>query len=703
MKDEEQKNRRILVIDDNESIHKDFREILEKGRIDTAALDEAKAAILGTDTTPDKTAELEGFEIDSAFQGAEGLQKVQQALSEGRPYAMAFVDMRMPPGWDGIETIQRIWAEYPQLQIVICTAYSDYQWAEIVDKLGQTDQLLILKKPFDNVEVRQLACSLTEKWALAQQTQLRQKDLEVAVAARTAELTVANEEMLRISKAVESSSDAIGMSDPHGHHFYQNAAFDKLFGYKLAELQTEAGSSIVYANKDIARQVLENIMAGKSWSGEVDMTAKNGRQIAVLLRADAVKDKSGEIIGLIGIHTDITERKRTAEAIEHNERFLEHVLNSIQDGISVLDSDLKIVRVNDAMRMLYSHMLPLEGKKCYNAYHGRSQPCEICPTRRAFGTGKIEMEEVPLSRAEGVTGTLELFAFPIIDASGKATGVVEYVRDITDRKRAEQKLREQDRLKSEFVINVSHELRTPLTIFKNIISNALAGVMGQLNDKQRQNFQIADKEVDRLARIIGEFLDIAKIESGKVKFEHKPLNIISVITDVMALLRPLAKKKNVVLETAFPHDGELIVNADRDRITQVLTNLIDNAVKFTPDCGGCITVRVRDLDEEIGVDVEDNGPGIEGGDINRVFNRFVQVERHIGPGSHGTGLGLAICKELVELHGGRIWVENTPTGGANFCFTLPKYGVDSNDHQDQPETDKTAEHTAPSPEAPTPA
>ncbi|MHC5059787.1 MAG: ATP-binding protein [Planctomycetota bacterium] len=682
MKQGPEKNRRILVIDDNESIHKDFREILEVAQADTAALDEAKAAIFGAETQA--SPQQEGFEMDSAFQGAEGLEMVKNALAEGRPYAMAFVDMRMPPGWDGIETIQKIWAEYPQIQIVICTAYSDYQWAEIVDKLGLTDQLLILKKPFDNVEVRQLACSLTEKWSLTQQMQQKRKNLEIAVAERTAELTTANEELLHISKAVESSSDAIGMSDPGGKHFYQNNAFDELFGYDVAELREEA-PSLLYADKDVAHQVFESIMAGKSWSGEVQMKTKNGRKITVLLRADAVKDKSGEVIGLIGIHTDITDRKHTEEVIEHNERFLEDVLNSIQDGICVLDPEFNIVRVNDAMRMWYSHALPLEGKKCYNVYQGMSQPCEICPAHRAFETGKIAMEESPLTQPEGVTGTLEVHAFPILDDGGKATGVVEYFRDITDRKHAEEELREQDRQKSDFVINVSHELRTPLTIFKNIISNALAGVMGQLNDKQQENFQIADREVDRLARIIGEFLDIAKIESGKMGIKRKQLDILTVATNVTKLLLPLAKSKNVELEIENPDNEELFVNADCDRMTQVMTNLVDNAIKFTPDCGGHITVRLRKFDTEIGVEVEDNGPGIEGDDINRVFNRFVQVERHVGPGSHGTGLGLAICKELIELQQGRIWVENVPTGGAKFCFVLPKYGFVS---QDQLETDQ---------------
>ncbi|MBN1764233.1 MAG: HD domain-containing protein [Sedimentisphaerales bacterium] len=161
------KNRRILVIDDNEAIHEDFRSILSGKEEDTSALNQAKAAIFGgDDDDKDPGIEMETFEIESAFQGQEGLEKVRESIRDNRPYAMAFVDIRMPPGWDGIETIHRIWQEYPELQVVICTAHSDYSWQETVRKLGQTERLLILKKPFDNIEVRQIACALTEKWYL---------------------------------------------------------------------------------------------------------------------------------------------------------------------------------------------------------------------------------------------------------------------------------------------------------------------------------------------------------------------------------------------------------------------------------------------------------------------------------------------------------------------------------------------------------
>lgn len=181
-------NRRILVIDDNESIHKRYRAIL--GGEDSINVDQEEAAIFGTELD---SSVREVFEIDSAFQGQEGLEKVQQALKEDRPYAMAFVEVRMPPGWDGVETVERIWQMYPALQVVICTAYSDYSWREMIGKLSKTDQILILKKPFDNVEVYQLACALTEKWVLNREARLKQEELETRVKLRTAELATSND------------------------------------------------------------------------------------------------------------------------------------------------------------------------------------------------------------------------------------------------------------------------------------------------------------------------------------------------------------------------------------------------------------------------------------------------------------------------------------------------------------------------------
>ena len=174
-------NRRILLIDDMPSIHEDFRKIL----VNTPAareLDEFEAAMFGQ-TAPRP---CNGFELDSAYQGLEGVAKVEASVRAGRPYAMAFVDMRMPPGLDGVETIERLWRIDPQVQIVICTAYSDHSWEEVLARLDVQDRLLVLKKPFDIIEISQLARTLTVKWALARRVALQMSSLQEAVQDLTA-------------------------------------------------------------------------------------------------------------------------------------------------------------------------------------------------------------------------------------------------------------------------------------------------------------------------------------------------------------------------------------------------------------------------------------------------------------------------------------------------------------------------------------
>jgi len=178
-------NRRILIIDDNEAIHKDYRKILSPPP-DSPDLSEAEAALFGprTDGLPQVQ-----YELDSATQGQQGVAMVEESIRAGRPYALAFVDMRMPPGIDGLETIEKIWKVDSEIQVIICTAYSDYSSEDLVQRLGHTDRLLFLRKPFDNAEVCLLACGLTTKWNLGKQAKLRMAELEVLAAERTAKLS----------------------------------------------------------------------------------------------------------------------------------------------------------------------------------------------------------------------------------------------------------------------------------------------------------------------------------------------------------------------------------------------------------------------------------------------------------------------------------------------------------------------------------
>jgi diguanylate cyclase (GGDEF)-like protein len=200
-------NRRILIIDDNEAIIEDFRKILCDGLNDNAELSRAEANLFGESRG---RSPLPKFLVDGASQGQDGFALVEQAQRDNRPYAMAFIDMRMPPGWDGIETIARIWESDPRVQVVVCTAYSDDSWEEMSERLDLGDRLLILKKPFDNVEVYQLASTLTMKWEMTRQAETKVNTLEAAVRARTHAL----QSEIAERKLLEIKLEQLSVTDP---------------------------------------------------------------------------------------------------------------------------------------------------------------------------------------------------------------------------------------------------------------------------------------------------------------------------------------------------------------------------------------------------------------------------------------------------------------------------------------------------------
>jgi signal transduction histidine kinase len=235
---------------------------------------------------------------------------------------------------------------------------------------------------------------------------------------------------------------------------------------------------------------------------------------------------------------------------------------------------------------------------------------------------------------------------------------------------ANERLKELDRMKSDFVSHVSHELRTPLTAIKGAMDLVLREVVGPLTEKQIHYLTRVRSNTQHLAGLINDLLDLSKIESGRIEIESSRVSVSGLVHDVVETLRPVAAERVIALE-ATVREPSILVWADRNKINQVLMNLIGNAIKFTPVQGRVTVSASRKSEESVQVSVSDTGPGVPPADREKIFAKFYQIADVNGANPKGTGLGLAISKALVELHGGRIWVESEEGGGSTFYFTLP--------------------------------
>jgi two-component system, sensor histidine kinase and response regulator len=316
-----EKNRRILIIDDNHAIHDDFAKILRPADAALDGLADLEAELFGGRA---KAVPEVSFTLESAFQGEEGIAKVREAFESGKPYALAFVDVRMPPGIDGVETLERIWKIDPGLQAVICTAYSDYSWDEMLGRLGRNDRLLILKKPFDNIEVRQLANTLTEKWSLEQQNRVRLQTLEQAVNERTAALTTANrklsdeivergrmeKELIKAKIAAEAANEAKSMFLANMSHEVRTplngiiGMADLLLQTELTHMQRDFVQTLTQSGEALLTVVNEILDFSKIEAGRIvlersDFALSETIHSALDLQAQPAASKNLELAFLI--------------------------------------------------------------------------------------------------------------------------------------------------------------------------------------------------------------------------------------------------------------------------------------------------------------------------------------------------------------------------------------------------------------------
>lgn len=350
-------HRRILVIDDNLSIHDDFRKILAPISNVDESLVADEVALFGSPLLTQSAKQT--FTIDTASQGEEGLQMVKNAQAEGQPYAMAFVDVRMPPGWDGIETTRQIWQVCPDMQIVICTAYADCCWSDVQEQIKPRDRMLILKKPFDIIEVLQLAISLTEKSRLLLESRSHLQELEQRVKQRTQELEASQLAAYEKASLLELSRDAILVCGLDHRVTYWNKSAERFYGWTAAEAIGRLVTDIKDQNAETFQQAFEKVMQTGEWDGELHQVGKDGRKLIVEGRWTLLRDAAGQPRSILVINTDITERKKVEEQLLRAQRMeslgtlaggIAHDLNNALTPI-MMSIELLKLHEQDAMRM----------------------------------------------------------------------------------------------------------------------------------------------------------------------------------------------------------------------------------------------------------------------------------------------------------------------------------------------------------------
>jgi len=365
--------------------------------------------------------------------------------------------------------------------------------------------------------------------------------------------------------------------------------------------------------------------------------------------AARIEETSGDEIGQVAASLDRAARhlEESFAALQHSQRQLETVLNSMQDAVIAVSADDRVQWANQTMDKL----VPQHTRKNALLVETVRDPDFLTAVR-----GASEARKVFTARAGSIVPgrTFDVTAAPM-----PGGGVVAVLRDLTETERVEKTRRD-------FIANVSHELRTPLTSIQGYTETLLDSAPG--NDHSREFLEIIRKSALRMSRLTEDLLTLARVESGEQRFGIESTAPAELLQEAVQSFREIARAQNV--ELIVEDQAEARVGADPEAIHQVFSNLVDNALKYAPS-GGRIILGARPVAEGVEFYVQDFGPGIPSEHLARLFERFYRVDKARSRESGGTGLGLAIAKHIVLAHGGSILSQSELNHGSTFLFTLP--------------------------------
>ena len=376
----------------------------------------------------------------------------------------------------------------------------------------------------------------------------------------------------------------------------------------------------------------------------------------------------------------VLEEKKRTDAIKKSEEKYRSLVESTEDSVYLVDRDCRYLFMNKK----HLSRLGLSGDqfqgRAYGDFHSEDEAKDFAEKiNHVFVTGSSIQREHKGSNERYFLKTLS----PVKDPeTGEVTAVTVVSKDITGRKHAEEEIRklnkklelrvidleEITRMKTQFLSMTSHELRTPLTPVNAQLQMLREGYMGKLNAKQEKSIDVILRNVERFGNLINDITDISRIEAGRIRVSFKRMNLNDVVNEAIKMQEPFAQEKGIKISMRL---GELpIVIGDAERLRQVISNLLENAIKFSKGSSD-VEVETKRDGENVLVRVTDHGIGISREDEEKLFRPFSQIDTSMGRAYGGSGLGLAIAKGLIQVHGGKIWVESEPGKGSSFYFSIP--------------------------------
>ncbi|MEH1786488.1 MAG: ATP-binding protein [Nostoc sp.] len=571
-----------------------------------------------------------------------------------------------------------------------CAAPREWQSSEIalLRQLGAQVSIAIQQAAL----FEQVHTELTERKQAEIALQQLNAELEQRVQERTAQLTETNDrlrktvieqqqtqlilleqaQMLELQAVItRNMGEGICLVKiDNGVIVYANPKFEQMFGYKSGELNGQNVSIVNGVTKsatieDVNQATLSAVLQNTEATYEVQNLKKSGTPFWCSVTTSVFRHPDyGDV--LVAVHQDITERKGIEEALRESEEKFRQLAENIEAVFWMIDNQSQqVLYVSNAYQTIWQ-------RSCEDLYHNYSNWLDaIHPEDRQrveiefieqLRTGQYD-KKYRIIRPDGSIRWIRDRAFPIKNELGELVRIAGIAEDITE-------LEQINLMKSEFIGIVSHELRTPLTAIRAALGLLQTGIYDRKPDKFKRMIEIAAIDSDRLVRLVNDILDLERLESDRAVLEKNTCNAADLIQQAVAGVQAIANQQNITFKI---HPSNAQVWAAADAIVQTLTNLLGNAIKFSP-ADSTITLSVQQQTDRVLFQITDQGRGIPADKLEAIFGRFQQVDASDSRTKGGTGLGLAICRSIIDQHGGQIWAESTLSVGSTFFFTLPLPG-----------------------------